>query len=72
MQTPRLGTKQLRKELAAVLNAEQPRAIGTPWNLRAFLIPVPQHDHWNQKARHTAIRQAMTNAQALAKAELQN
>ena len=71
MSTERLGIRDLRQNLREHLASGKTFAIGGPYNLRAFLVALPQHDHWDHAAKKKALAQAKRNLRAAVQAEQQ-
>lgn len=66
----RVPIRDLRKNLKHHLDSGQTITIGGPHELRAFLISVPKHENWTDRARHKAIRAAKRAFLKVYRAEL--
>lgn len=65
----RVGIRELRKNLRAHLTSGETLAIGTNYELRAFLVPVPQHSEYSITEKKKALAQAVRNLRAAIDAE---
>jgi hypothetical protein len=53
-----IGSRELRRDLKAVLGAGKVRIIGDRWMSRAFLVPLPKHESYDTASRRRAITAA--------------
>ncbi len=60
--TGQIGTRELRAKLAACLHAGTPLVIGSTYQPRGFLIPIPKYERWNDAAKRAAVKTAIANA----------
>jgi hypothetical protein len=61
----RVAVRELRSKLKAALDSKEAIQVGTPWELRAVLIPIPSYNRWNADSKAAAVRaiqQAARNA----------
>lgn len=70
MRNGRISVRLLRANLATHLKSQQPIAIGGPYELRAFLVPVPKHSNWDEKEKRKAIRAALSSFRKLLNEEM--
>jgi hypothetical protein len=65
-----MTVRELRKNLRATLDSGKITVVKPSYGpVRAFIVSVPQHDHWNAKAKSAALRAAKKNFLATLKAE---
>jgi hypothetical protein len=67
---PRTTVREFRKNLATALGSGKVIAVGTPDEIRAFLIAVPKHNQSDQKEKRKALRAALKAIQAAIQAEM--
>ena len=67
----RVGIRELRKNLRAHLTSGKTVAIGGPYELRAFLVAVPQHSSYSATEKKKALAEAKRNLRAAIDAEQQ-
>jgi hypothetical protein len=65
----RIGVRELRKSLSEHIKSGKVTAIGGPYELRAFLVSVPNHDAWDHTAKRKALATAKRNLRAAVKEE---
>lgn len=65
----RVGIRELRSNLRAHLTDGKTLAIGTNYELRAFLVPVPRHNNWSGTEKKKALAQAKRNLRKAIDAE---
>lgn len=66
----RIHVRDLRKNLRAYLRGGGVVSIGDEYNLRAILVPIPEHEQWSTASRRKAITEAKRQFNEHANAEV--
>ena len=65
----RIRVRDLRKNLRAYLRGGGVVSIGDAYQLRAILVPIPEHEQWSTAARRRALTEAKRQFNEHANAE---
>jgi hypothetical protein len=66
----RTRVRKLRAELRAAIESHEVTHIGDEYQVRAILVPIEKHNHWDDKQRRRALRKAAALFRDAIRAEL--
>jgi len=73
MKPNQMTLRAARARLSKIIGEGAVVAIGRPYeNIRAFIVPVPEHEYSIERAEKKALRQARANLLAACKAQTKN